>query len=55
MGCTFGPGPDGPVVLAPVAPGLIRPIPVAEWRLLSLGERVEITHRPCTLALDGER
>jgi len=48
-------GQGGPTVLAPVAPGVLSSVPVAEWRLLPLGERVEIGYRPCTIALDGER
>jgi predicted polyphosphate/ATP-dependent NAD kinase len=42
-------------VLAPVAPGLIRPIPVARAQLLDLGARVRLGDGPCTVALDGER
>ena len=42
-------------VMAPVAPGMVRRVPVAEWRVLSLGERVAIGHSPCTISLDGER
>lgn len=48
-------GPGGTTVLAAVAPGVVRRVPVAQWRLLPIGERVEVTHRPCTIALDGER
>ncbi|HWE60498.1 MAG TPA: NAD(+)/NADH kinase [Chloroflexota bacterium] len=42
-------------VLAPLAPGLIRPVPVAEARLLEPGDRVALRDPPCTIALDGER
>ena len=42
-------------VLAPVAPGLIKPIPVASARLLPLGETVTIGETIGTVALDGER
>jgi len=42
-------------VLAPIAPGLVRQAIVHSWRLLSMGEPVEIHDRPCVLALDGER
>ncbi|MCX7623812.1 MAG: NAD(+)/NADH kinase [Thermomicrobium sp.] len=42
-------------VLAPLAPGLVRPVPVRAWRPLPLGASVAIATRPCTLALDGER
>ena len=48
-------GPGGTTVVAPVAPGMIIPVPVAEWRPLAIGESVEIRLRPCTIALDGER
>lgn len=33
----------------------MRPVPIAEWRQLPLGQRVRVQHRPCTIALDGER
>lgn len=42
-------------VLAPIAPGLVRQATVHAWRLLSMGEAIEIQDRPCVLALDGER
>ena len=42
-------------VLAPVAPGLITHIGIQESRLLHLGDEVQLTSRPGTLALDGER
>ena len=42
-------------VLAPLAPGLIRAIPVAEAHLLAPGARVSLRPEPCTVALDGER
>lgn len=48
-------GPGGPVVSAPLAPGLIRAVPVAKARLLAPGEQVTLGDRPCTVALDGER
>ena len=48
-------GEGGPTVLAPIAPGIVRPVQVAEWRLLPLGESVEIDRRPSVIALDGER
>ena len=55
FGLYFRIGPGGASVLAPVAPGLVSPVAIAEWRQLSLEQRVEIHQRPCTLALDGER
>ena len=48
-------GPGDTKVAAPIAPGLVAPVPVAEWRPMALGESVEISLRPCTVALDGER
>ncbi len=49
-------GPGGRTVLAPIAPGLLRPISVAEHRILSPGEEIVLTHAErCILALDGER
>lgn len=48
-------GDGGETVLAPVAPGMITPVPIKSWRLIKDGERVEINLRPCTIALDGER
>lgn len=48
--------PGGRRVLAPIAPGLIHPVPVVEHRLLAAGDEVVISHaEPCVLAFDGER
>jgi len=49
----IGEGRD--TVLAPIAPGLVLPVPVRSFRWLEPGDSVPITHRPGTLALDGER
>jgi hypothetical protein len=46
---------ENTTVLAPVAPGMVSPVSIAEWRLLPLGERVRVSRSPCTIALDGER
>lgn len=54
-GLYFRIGPGGSTVLAPVAPGLVSSVSIAEWRRLPLAQRVEIRHHPCTIALDGER
>ncbi|MBI4639704.1 MAG: NAD(+)/NADH kinase [Candidatus Tectomicrobia bacterium] len=54
-GLYFQLGPGRSMVLATVAPGMVRPVAIEEWRLLPPGERVEVVHRPCTIALDGER
>lgn len=48
-------GPSERTVLAPLAPGLVRPVPVASARLLGPSERVRLAGEPCTVALDGER
>ncbi len=42
-------------VLAPVGPGLIRKVPIREYRLLSLEEEVVLEPAACTIAVDGER
>jgi hypothetical protein len=49
------PGPQGQLVLAPIAPGIINQVPVSSWRRLANGERVAVERRHCTVALDGER
>ncbi len=49
-------GPGGQQVRAPIAPGLVRPVSVAESRVLEPGDEITISHpQPCVLALDGER
>jgi hypothetical protein len=42
-------------VLAAVAPGVLQQVPVAEWRLVTAGERQPVRQGPGTIALDGER
>lgn len=42
-------------VVAPIAPGLVEAVQVSGYRLLQVGEEVEIQHKPAVLALDGER
>ena len=42
-------------VLAPIAPGLLRPVPIAAASRIAPGETVELRAGPCTVALDGER
>lgn len=42
-------------VLAPIAPGLIRPIGVKSYRRLRVGESVAVQSAPIVVALDGER
>ena len=49
-------GQDGQSVLAPIAPGLLSEVSLAESRPLGPGETVTVKHQqPCVLALDGER
>jgi hypothetical protein len=48
-------GPGERTVVTPIAPGLIRRIPVASASLLKRGETVELSAGPGTVALDGER
>lgn len=42
-------------ITVPIAPGLIRDIPVTSAQLMHPGEVVPFAPGPCTLALDGER
>ena len=49
-------GSGGQPVLAPIAPGLLSEVSLAESRPLPPGETVTVKHgQPCVLALDGER
>ena len=48
-------GNGGSVVRAPIAPGLVRDIPVASHRLFKPGEEIAVSYGPAVLALDGER
>jgi predicted polyphosphate/ATP-dependent NAD kinase len=45
----------GEPVSAILAPGMIRTVRIRCWRALRCGDAVEITLRPCTVAVDGER
>ena len=50
----LGNGPT--VVSAPVAPGIVQDIEIAEWKTIETGETgVRVMLRPSTIALDGER
>ena len=42
-------------VRAPVAPGLLREIPIAQSALMQPGETIPLVHEAATVALDGER
>ena len=48
-------GNGGTTVMAPVAPGKIIPVGIEQWRLMEVDEPIEVSLRPCTIALDGER
>ena len=48
-------GSGGKEVLAPVAPGLIVRVGIESCNLIHLNEAVQVNHKPCVLALDGER
>jgi hypothetical protein len=48
-------GEGGRSLLSPVAPGLLRSIPIKEKCLLSMGDSVEFAPAAGTIALDGER
>lgn len=48
-------GPGRTSVLVPIAPGLIRSVEVSDYRVLKVGEAVEINDGPYIIALDGER
>ena len=52
---TGKPGKNATTVQAPIGPGLIRDVDIADWKVLEPGERHKITRRPGTIALDGER
>ena len=54
-GLYFRLGPGGTTVLAPVAPGVVKPVPIKEWKILTPGERQKVHLIPSTIALDGER
>jgi len=42
-------------VKAPIAPGLIRSVPVKSYRLFEPGEEIPVANLPAMIALDGER
>lgn len=48
-------GKGGTTVLAAVAPGDVRPIGIASFRPLAVGDEVTVDTPPVVLALDGER
>ncbi|HEX3012139.1 MAG TPA: NAD(+)/NADH kinase [Syntrophomonadaceae bacterium] len=42
-------------VMAPIAPGLIKPINVNRYKLLEIGDDISVARGRCVIALDGER
>jgi predicted polyphosphate/ATP-dependent NAD kinase len=40
---------------APIAPGMVRPVPIASWQRMVAGEPLVVAHEAGTVALDGER
>lgn len=48
-------GTGGERVLAAIAPGIVQSVPVSGYQWLGIGDRVTVEHKPCLLALDGER
>lgn len=48
-------GSGGIEVKAPIAPGVIASVPVSGYRLLEIGDEVEVRDKPSVIALDGER
>lgn len=53
MAINIGPGKTR--VMVPIAPGLIRQIPIKDYQLINPGEEIKVTRVPCVIALDGER
>ena len=50
------PGTNGNLSsVAPIAPGMVRDVPIESWRVIEPGESVAIRARRGTIALDGER
>lgn len=48
-------GAGSTTVVVPIAPGLLRPVQVAGFRILNIGDEVRILNGPFVIALDGER
>ncbi len=49
-------GGGGARALAPIAPGIVRAVDIAHWRAIAPNDAgIEVSHRPATIALDGER
>jgi predicted polyphosphate/ATP-dependent NAD kinase len=48
-------GPGQTSVIVPIAPGLIRPVAVKNYKVIEIDEEVKINNGPFVIALDGER
>ncbi|MBP2665441.1 MAG: acox [Firmicutes bacterium] len=53
MSIYFGNNTDA--VLAPIAPGIVVPVPFENFLEIGIGDTVKILHTPCLIAVDGER
>src|SRR5690606_40297338 len=52
---TIGDADQPRSVLAPLAPGLMRQVPIEQASLIEPGDTVSLSAGPCVIALDGER
>jgi len=48
-------GKNGFLINAPIAPGLMQPVPIHDHFIMEPKKEVRVRHLPCVLALDGER
>lgn len=48
-------GSGGETVKAPIAPGLVRDVPIKSYRIIEPAWEIAISRTPAVLALDGER
>lgn len=55
MGLYIAVGPGGQRVRAPIAPGLVRRVPIESYRTFDSSETIPIRLSPAVIALDGER
>lgn len=46
---------QGISVTAPIAPGMVAEVAIAQWQLLDLGESIRVDQKHYTVAVDGER
>jgi predicted polyphosphate/ATP-dependent NAD kinase len=55
LGVSIEVGGDTNYVIAPIAPGIILPVPVKSVKWLAIGDKIPIETHDAALALDGER